>query len=182
MKRLIAVFSMLAGLLVPLSTVAMPAAQAACAPPANEVYYKIGNADFRYYPTNIKSDWVVFPRGGSISYSKSKTMTVSASVTATVSGEVGAIFAKASTSLSVQVGGSYAQSQTWTYSANIPADRDHKYRLHAYHYTVDFSVMKRRWVGGTTCNYVNAWSSWQRLKHVPLKADRNVWRVDRAAA
>ncbi len=183
MKRFVALFSMVVGLLVPLTAGAMPSASAYCPPPDGhtEVIYKFRNADYRYYPTNIKSDWVVFPHGGSISYSKSKTMEVNASVTATVAAEAGIIFAKASASLSVTVGGSYSQSQQWTYTANVPADRDHKRRLHSYHYTVSFSVMKKRW-NRTDCDYKNAWGRWHRIKHAPAKADRNVWRVDKARA
>lgn len=183
MKRFVALFAMLAGLLVPLTMTTAPAAQAYCPPPdgQSEVIYKFRNADYRYYPTNIKSDWVVFPNGGSISYSRTKTMEVNASVTATAEAEAGIIFAKASASLAVTVGGSYSQSQQWTYTANVPADRDHKRRLHSYHYTVSFDVMKKRW-NRSDCTYKNAWGRWQRIKHAPAKADRNVWRVDKAPA
>jgi hypothetical protein len=183
MKRFVALFAMLAGVLVPLGVTTTPAAQAYCPPPdgSTRTIYKFRNADYRYHPTNIKSDWVIFPHGGTISYSRTKTMEVNASVTATVQAEAGVIFAKASTSLSVSVGGSYSQSQQWTYSANVPADRDHKRRLHSYHYTVSFSVMKKNWSPGD-CRYKNAWGRWQRIKHAPAKADRNVWRVDKAPA
>lgn len=183
MKRFVALFAMLAGLLVPLGVTTAPAAQAYCPPPdgSTRTIYKFRNADYRYHPTNIKSDWVIFPHGGTISYSRTKTMEVNASVTATVQAEAGVIFAKASTSLSVSVGGSYSQSQQWTYSANVPADRDHKRRLHSYHYTASFSVMKKNWSPGD-CRYKNAWGRWQRIKHAPAKADRNVWRVDKAPA
>ena len=182
MKRFVTLFAMLTGLLVPVAITTAPAAMAYCPPPdGSRVIYKFRNADYFYYPTNIRSDWVIFPNGGSISYSKTKTMEVNASVTATAEAEVGAIFAKASASLAVTVGGSYSQSQQWTYTANVPADRDHKRRLHSYHYVVSFGVMKKSW-STASCSYKNAWGNWQRITHAPAKADRNVWRIDKAPA
>jgi hypothetical protein len=93
------------------------------------------------------------------------------------------VFAKASTSLGVTVGGSLSKTEQWSYTANVPADTKHKYRLHAYHYSANFQVMKKRFNGAPqVCNYQNAWSSWQTVKHAPAKANRNVWRLDKAAA
>src|SRR4051795_1364522 len=86
MKKFAAVISLLAStLVVPLLNAAP--ASARCAPPGNEVIYVFKNKSFTYYPTNIHSDWAIFRKGGSITYSKTKTMQVSASVTATVSAE-----------------------------------------------------------------------------------------------
>ena len=182
MKRFVALFAMLLGLLVPI-TAAAPAAQAACAPPdGTQVYYKFRNKSFTYYPTNLKSSWALFPHGGTISYTETFTKHVEASMTATVEAEAGVIFAKVSTSVGVTVGGGYQWSKSWSYTTNVPADRDHKYRLHNYHYTVNFGVMKKRWVGGGICDFKNAWSSWQRVTHAPVKAERSVWRVDKRAA
>ena len=182
MKKILAVLAVLAATLaVPVLT-ASPAS-ARCAPPGSEVIYTFKNKSFTYYPTNIHSDWAIFRKGGSITYSKTKTMQVSASVTATVSAEAGVIFAKASTSLGVTVGGSKSWTESWSYSANVPADTKHKYRLHAYHYTANFSVMKKRFnEAPSVCNYQNAWSNWQRVTHAPAKASKNVWRLDKAAA
>ena len=74
MKRFAALFSMLIGLLVPLSTITAPLAHAQCAPPeGSTVIYKFRNKSFTYYPTNLKSSWVIFPRGGTITYSETFT-------------------------------------------------------------------------------------------------------------
>jgi hypothetical protein len=182
MKKFAAVISLLASTLVVPALAAAPAS-ARCAPPGNEVIYVFTNKSFTYYPTNIHSDWAVFRKGGSIQYSQTKTMSVSASVTATVSAEAGVIFAKASTSLGVTVGGSKSWTQAWSYTANVPADTKHKYRLHAYHYTANFSVMKKTFNGApSVCNYQNSWKSYQRVTHAPAKASKNVWRLDKAAA
>ncbi len=182
MKKIISALVLLASTLVVPVLAAAPAS-ARCAAPGPDVIYSFKDKSFTYYPTNIHSDWAIFRRGGSITYSKTKTMTVSASVTATVSAEAGVVFAKASTSLGVTVGGSHAWTESWSYTANVPADTQHKYRLHAYHYTANFSVMKKRFNGApSVCNYQNVWSSWQRVKHAPAKASRNVWRLDKAAA
>jgi len=182
MKKFAAVISLLASTLVVPALAAAPAS-ARCAPPGNEVIYVFTNKSFTYYPTNVHSDWAVFRKGGSITYSQTKTMQVSASMTATVSAEAGVVFAKASTSLGVTVGGSKSWTQQWSYSANVPADTQHKYRLHAYHYTANFSVMKKTFNGApSVCNYQNSWKSYQRVTHAPAKASKNVWRLDKAAA
>jgi hypothetical protein len=182
MNRFVALFSMLIGLLVPLTTLG-PAANAMCAPPdGSTTYYKFRNKSFTYYPTNLKSTWVLFPHGGTITYSETFTKHVEASVTATVEAEAGVIFAKASTSLGVTVGGGFSWDRSWAYSANVPADRSHKYRLHNYHFTANFEVMKKRWLSGSICDYKNAWSNWQSVQHAPVKAERSVWRVDKRAA
>ena len=66
MNRFVALLAMVTGLLVPLTVTTAPAAQAYCPPPdgSPRVIYKFRDADYRYYPTNIKSDWVVFPPAG----------------------------------------------------------------------------------------------------------------------
>lgn len=171
-----------------ISTLTVPVAVAApasarCAPPAEEVIYSFKDKSFTYYPTNVASDWVSLRNGGQINYTKTKTMEVNASATATVQTEANAIFAKASASLGVTVGGSKSWTQQWSYTANVPADTKHKYRLHAYHYSANFSVMKKVFNGAPgVCNYQNKWKSWQRVTHAPAKASRNVWRVDKVAA
>jgi hypothetical protein len=181
MRRILAVLALIAGGLSP-ALLAAPA-NARCAPPGDDIIYSFTNKSFTYYPTNINSDWVVLRRGGSITYSKTATMEVNASATATVQAEAGVIFAKASTSLGVTVGRSHSNTDQWSYTANVPADTAHKYRLHAYHYTANFSVMKKRFNGApSVCNYQSVWSSWQRVTHAPAKASRNVWRLDKAAA
>lgn len=182
MRKVVLILSLIVGLLAPVAALASPAS-ARCAPPdGTETIYRFKDKSLVYYSTNVASDWVIFPQGGSISYSKSKTAQLSVSTTATVSTEANAIFAKASASLGVTVGGSWSKSQTWTYSANVPADRAHRYRLHMYHYAANFSVRKYGW-SYANCNWtVPRWSSWQAVHHVPAKASRNVWRLDKAAA
>lgn len=134
-----------------------------------------------YYPTNVHSDWVTFRSGGSINFDETKTMTVSASVTATVSAEAGVIFAKASTSLGVTVGKTWSNSKKWSYTANVPADTHHRYRLHAYHYAVSFTVAKKQF-DIATCDYKTMRHYPQRVTHAPIKANRNVWRLDKVHA
>ena len=181
MKKILVSIALLASALVMPVLTAAPAG-AVCRPPDGQrTIWSIANKSFTYHPTNVASDWVSLRRGGSITYNQTKTMQVSASVTATVSAEAGIIFAKASASLGVTVGASKSWSRSWNYQANVPADTKHKYRLHAYHYTANFSVMKKT-IRASDCRYHNAWSSWQRVKHAPAAAQRNVWRLDKAAA
>ena len=123
MKKFSAVLALLASTLVVPALAAAPAS-ARCAPPGNEVIYVFTNKSFTYYPTNVHSDWAIFRKGGSITYSQTKTMQVSASVTATVSAEAGVIFAKASTSLGVTVGG----SKSWTQAVELHRQRPGRHR------------------------------------------------------
>lgn len=182
MRPTLVVLGLLAGSLVP-TTLAVAPASARCAPPDGmEVVYKFRNKSLSYYPTNLKSDWVVLRKGGSISYTRNTTGTLSASATATVSAEAGVVFAKASTSLGVTVGKQWSKTQQWSYTANVPADASHRYRLHMYHYAANFDVRKYGW-SYSTCRWdVPRWSSWQTVRHVPASANRNVWRLDKAAA
>ena len=183
MKRAFALAAALvASLLAPVVYLAAPAG-AQCAPPDGQtVVWSITNKSFTYYPTNVHSDWVIFRHGGSINYTETKTMEVNASMSSTVSAEAGVIFGKVSASVGFTVGKSLSVSRQWSYTANVPADTKHKYRLHAYHYTVTFTVAKRQWVGGNTCTY-KTMSGWpQRVTHAPAKASKNVWRLDKRAA
>ncbi|GAA4817752.1 hypothetical protein ACFQ0K_09195 [Nocardioides caeni] len=186
MKRIlgsmVATFAILFSTLLSVGVVGpTPVAEARCIP-ANDLYriYTFKDKTTSYHPTNIQSDWATFRSGGTITYNKTKTATVSASVTATVSAEAGVIFAKASTSLGVTVGGSWSKSDSWAYSAVVPADSSHRYRLHMYHFSVSFKVMRKNW-SYAKCNYVNAWGSWQTVKHAPTKANRNIWRLDKVS-
>jgi hypothetical protein len=182
MKRsLLLVAGLLAAMLVPVVGLAAPAS-AHCAPPDGQNYvWTISKKSFAYYPTNVHSDWVIFRKGGSINYSQTRTMEVNASMSSTVSAEAGVVFGKVSASVGFSVGKSLSDSRTWSYTANVPADTKHKYRLHAYHYTVSFTVAKKRF-DIATCNYKTV-SHWpQRVTHAPAKGSRNVWRLDKAAA
>ena len=180
MRVLVPLTGLLAGLVVPVLTASPAGAQ--CAPPDGaEVTYRISDTSFAYHPTNVHSDRVSLRHGGSITDSESRTVRVSASMTLTVSAEVGVVFAKASTSVRVTVGGSCAKSGTWSYTADVPADTQDEYRLHAYRYAVRFAMTKYRWVGGSTCDdrRVDGWP--QVVRHAPVKADRNVLKLVRRA-
>jgi hypothetical protein len=177
----VAALGTLVSLLVTVGVVAAPAAHASCPPPdgtSNTTIYKFANKSTTFYPTNIRSDWVYWPHGGTINFTTTSTSEVNASVTATVSAEAGVIFAKASTSLGVTVGGSWSKSATWSYTANVPSGSGYRYRLHMYHFSVNFDVMKKVWSYGS-CDYVRAWSRWQHVGHAPAKSNSNVWKLDR---
>ena len=181
-SALLLVLSLIGALLTPLLAAGPASARPICDSP--NAIYSISNRAYTYYPTNVYSAWASFRHGGTINYSQTKTMTVSASVTATVSAEAGIIFAKASTSLGITVGGSYAKSSTWSYTASVPATTKYKYRLHAYRYAVSFTVNKKLLNPGN-CTYRQAAGFPSRVYHAPPKSSSNkyiVWRLDRAHA
>ncbi|UOX90961.1 hypothetical protein MUY14_10155 [Amycolatopsis sp. FBCC-B4732] len=72
--------------------------------------YTFSNPSRSWLPTNLRSDYLRGP--GTITYNKTATSTVNASITGTTSAEAGVIFAKASVSLAVSVGASYAKSDS----------------------------------------------------------------------
>lgn len=183
MKRVLTVLIMLVSSFVPVAVFTASSASATCAPPSGvDVIYSFRNVAKAYAGTNIMSDWV-HPQYGpaTITYSKSTTAELNASVTATVGAEGSVIFAKASASIGVTVGGSWSKDQTWSYSLTYPKDPYHLYRLHLYHYSVNFQVMKKYFSPGS-CNYVNAWGSWQQVTHAPVTGNTNSWKTDKIAA
>lgn len=182
-RSLVTVVTLLAGLLVPTGLAAAPA-QAACQPPNDQqLSYKFRNKEIVYHPTSLMSAWQVGGYGGSITYNKTATKEVNASVTATVSAEAGVIFAKASTSLGVTVGGSYSRSESWSHTMNLPANKNRMYRMRQYHFSVNFEVMKKSW-SHSDCDWTNnVWSAWQDVKHAPERNESGtVWRLEEKPA
>jgi hypothetical protein len=119
-------------------TTATPSpAQAVCDQPG--AVYSFKNKVYTTLPTNVMTPWMSYP--GDISLSQTKTATATASVTATVSAEAGIVFAKASASLGVSVGGSWSKADTWTAHQAVPRGKQGRLRL--YHDAVGFTVTKQ---------------------------------------
>ncbi len=93
-----------------------PSASAACADMGP--HYSFSKVSTHWKRTNLRSSYIKGP--GSVSLTKGRTWTVSASMTATVSAEAGIVFAKASASVGVTVGASYSGTQSFTYTLNVP--------------------------------------------------------------
>lgn len=175
MKRaMLAAAVLVAGTLTPLAMAAP--AYAYCLPPDGQyTIWSITNKDFRYYPTNLHSNWVMYT--GTITYRERSTLKVNGEFSASVDANAGVIFAHASASANLKVGVSYSKTQQWDYSAHVTHKRGYKKRLHAYHWVLYFTVAEKRWATAT-CEY-KTMSGWpQRVKHSPAKDDNTVWRVD----
>jgi hypothetical protein len=132
------------------STAGTPAA-AACAE-VGQISYAVSSPAKTWLPTNLRSDYLKGP--GTITYSKTTTSTVSASITGTTSVEAGVIFAKASASIGVTVGGSYSKSGSWSYSATVP--KGETKRLQQHKEGRQFTVKKKRIVA--PCNVQAVWT------------------------
>ena len=145
----------------------LPAAPASamCAD-AGEVYYKISDVHKSRQATNLKSDYLRGP--GTISYSKNKTASVSATGTVTVGAEAGVIFAKASASASVSLGGTWTHGGTWSYSKPVPKKKTA--RLVMYHESRKFTVKKYQLDG--RCHGIKKWT---RHVNAPVKKSANIW-------
>jgi hypothetical protein len=126
-------------------------AQAICDNP--NIIYSFTGKQYTKLPTNVYTPWLQGPH--SISLSQTTTATATAQVTATVSAEAGVVFAKASTSLGVTVGGSWSKSTTWTATASVPKGKQGRLRL--YHDALGFTVTKKKLV--SPCKYVTIYTS-----------------------
>jgi hypothetical protein len=167
MRRFVSLISTL-----PLATaflVAGPAttATAAC-PEVGQVYYSFKDKTTSRILSNKRSDYLVGP--GTINYTSSTTATANASMTATVAAEAGVVFAKASASLGVTVGGSWSKGGSWSYSKPVPKGKTA--RLVMWHESRSFTVTKKRLVA--PCKLVTVYVS--RVK-APRKANINVWNL-----
>lgn len=120
MKRIMASAAAVTLLSGGLAVVAAGPASAYCTEVGN-VYYSFGSPTTVWKATSLKSSYITGP--GTITFTKGRTWTVSASMTATVSAEAGVVFAKASTSLGVTVGASYAGTLGWAYALNVGAGK-----------------------------------------------------------
>ncbi|WP_162829980.1 hypothetical protein [Amycolatopsis palatopharyngis] len=141
---------------------------AAC-PEVGNVYYSISNGAKSWLKTNLRSDYLRGP--GTITYNKTTTSSVNASVSGTTSAEAGVVFAKASVSLSVTVGGSYAKSDSWSYAAHVSAGQTK--RLQQYKESRSFTAKKTRIVA--PCNNRTEWS---RKFNAPVKSATYKWQLD----
>ena len=130
---------------------AAPAANAAC-DDVGKAYYTVTSKAWTWKATSLTSSYVRGP--GSVSLTKGRTWTVSASATGTTSAEAGVIFAKASASVSVTLGGSYSGTQSFTYTLNVPAGKTQ--RLQQYKRALKFTIVKKRVVA--PCNFQTVWT------------------------
>jgi len=167
--------AMLVGGLVATASPASAAAQGCTE--AGQKGYKISDKSTVYKGTNLRSDWFLDKDKPTLGYESNKTGTVSASGTAGVEAEAGAIFAKASTSFSVTVGKEWSKSQTWSYSATaVNKAGKTKVRLIMTHEAKKFKA--RKWVivnSNGACKTSWKWTKWFTA---PVKKNNNVWKLE----
>jgi hypothetical protein len=125
-----------------------------------------------YLPTNVMTPWATGPFH--LTLSQTTTATATASVTASVSAEAGVVFAKASTSLGVSVGGSWSHSAQWSGDTNVPKGKQGRLRL--YHEARGFRVTKQEL--RTPCKYVTVYRSGVKA---PVKTGDDDVRLDTRA-
>ena len=130
--------------------------------------YTFSGSSRSWLATNLRSDYLRGP--GTITYNKTATSTVNASITGTTSAEAGVIFAKASVSLAVSVGASYAKSDSWSYAATVPAGK--VLRLQQYKEARTFTVRKYHIVPPCTTKYL-----WTKKVSAPVKNASYLWQL-----
>jgi hypothetical protein len=132
--------------------------------------YTFSNKVVSLRPTNLYSP---YQTGGTISYNKTVTATASYSATATVSAEAGVVFAKASTSLGVTVGASYASSGAFTSTLFVPAGQRRRMRL--FQAGRAFKVTKQMF-NQQTCKYYVKYSG--AAASAPKVVREDEWRLE----
>ncbi|MBB5851743.1 hypothetical protein ACFQ05_00550 [Amycolatopsis umgeniensis] len=130
--------------------------------------YTISNGAKAWMKTNLRSDYLRGP--GTITYNKTTTSSVNASITGTTSAEAGVIFAKASVSLAVSVGASYSKADSWSYAATVPAGKT--LRLQQYKEGRSFTVQKYRIVPPCKVKYL-----WTKKAVAPVKSPSYLWQL-----
>ncbi|MFJ8851558.1 hypothetical protein [Streptomyces sp. NPDC102437] len=138
--------------------------------------YSIGDKTTVWRATNVHSDWA--KPGVTISYSKNKTGSWTATGTATVGTEAGVIFAKASAEFSVSLGKTWSKSDTWTYAATVAKKKGKtRGRLMMYHSARGFSVTKYKFVpkGSGGCKKSKIWKKSNNV--APVKKNENLWGI-----
>ncbi|NEC87531.1 hypothetical protein [Streptomyces sp. SID12501] len=152
-------------------------ASAACAPDPGKGY-KITNKSTVQKATNLHSNWVYDNIKSEIKYGENETAEVNASGTAGVEAEASAIFAKASTSFSVTVGGSWSKSSNWEYTLT-PTNKagKTKVRMTMFHESKKFKVRKYTYKYDANCKYkeTTVWTKWMTA---PVKKNSNVWGLE----
>ncbi|WP_406252991.1 hypothetical protein OH786_23315 [Streptomyces atratus] len=141
--------------------------------------YTIGDKKTVWRATQVHSDWA--RPGFTITYSKNKTGSWTATGTATVGTEAGAIFAKASASFSVSLGKTWSKSDTWSYAATVQKKKGKtRGRLVMYHEAKGFSVTKSRMVPKSTGGCKKS-TIWKKSNNVaPVKKNSNLWGIQYA--
>jgi hypothetical protein len=148
--------------------VGLPVTPAHAICPEARTIYEISKPTKASLLTNLRGDWA--EAGFTATYNKTTTGSVNASMTATVSAEAGVVFAKASTSLGVTVGGSWSKADSWSYSKQVPQGKEG--RIVMYRESRSFTVTKKSL--RAPCNYVAVYS--ERV-NAPLTKGANIWRM-----
>ncbi len=155
------ILGLIFALVVPTTVSVAAALPAAAMCDEAKVIYKFASGENGWRRTTVSSAYIKGP--GTVSITKGRSWTVSASMTATVSAEAGVVFAKASASLGVTVGASYTGSTSFTYSLNVPKGKTQK--LQQYKKAKTFTVTKYKLV--YPCKYVRVYK--QTVK-APIKS------------
>ncbi len=154
------------------ATITMAAPTAASARPICErSIYKITNVSKSSKMTNLQSDYLRGP--GTINYTATKTGSVTATASASVTAEAGVVFAKASATAGVSLGKTWSKAGSWSYTKPVPAGKTA--RLVMMHETRRFTVTKLQ--ADASCRYSTVYSS---SVNAPVIQNLNVWTLDYA--
>lgn len=133
--------------------------------------YKISNVSYVRKATNLKSDYLAGP--GTITYTKTTTAEVNASMSGEVTAEESVVLASASQTIGVSLGASWSKSGSWSYSKPVPAGK--VARLVMFHESRKFLVTK--YYLDHDCNVHTIYADYVTA---PRTASINVWDLQYA--
>jgi hypothetical protein len=135
-----------------LSVIVAPAAHAACSAPGGSVAYVISAPTLVYQKTNLQSQSVT--NNGAlpapIGFNTTTTSQVSGSITGTLTTGASALFASASASIGITVGGSKSWDQQWTYQMAVPVGK--RAYMQQRHKAYSYKWSYNQWNSGR-CSY-----------------------------
>jgi hypothetical protein len=112
-----------------------------CTPPAGTIIStKAVGSKSAWLPTNVGSSFL--PGPGTISESQSQTSQASQQISANFSFEEGVLFASAQEQYGVSLQRTHSQTQTWTYTKQVP--KGQTLRVQQYHQGYEIGIRVKR--------------------------------------
>lgn len=149
---------------------ALPAQAASCNTVPYIEHYKFSNFQSIDIGTNVASAYI--PGPATLTFTTTKTAQANISFSYNVGAEANVIVAKVNNQYGVAVGASWSESQTWTYTKNVPSGKTARLRL--YHEGTKFDVRKYVW-SWTECKMVQKYMTTVRA---PKSEDINVFKFE----
>jgi hypothetical protein len=163
--------SLLVGISPSVAHATEPITPYSCPLSGDQYIYSFTNVARSSRPTDLYSAYITGP--GTITYSKSTTATVGASMSASVTAEAGIVFAKASATIGVSVEASKSWTDGFSYALDVPSGQRRRMRL--FEESRSFNVTKKSWSTGN-CAYVVVYGN--QAANAPRSTRVDEWKLE----